>query len=231
MRLALLCTILIARVSTPCAAQSGSVLQAASIAENITRFHPGCHAKADLRGGDCTAAAHRLCEANYRKDSFGFVFLRDGMDVHVGCAPRAFYGEVLYSQLREIHPSCRGQADAQSPHCVAAVRRYCSAQQGLSGGLIQETSATRAAVACFKATRLETMTYNQLAPTQRGCTQASAAGQLICVTAVAKRCRNGNQAELGLPQEVGLRSIDAACFPGRVHVVRLLDAPGRIDGR
>jgi hypothetical protein len=36
-----------------CVAQSIGQTSSASTMENITRFHRGCHSRADLRGGDC----------------------------------------------------------------------------------------------------------------------------------------------------------------------------------
>ena len=65
--------------------QTGS----ASTMENITRFHKGCHSRADLSGGDCIAAAHRYCEF-YSKNTFRFLAERAGMDVYVSCAQRAW---------------------------------------------------------------------------------------------------------------------------------------------
>ncbi|HEX8696323.1 MAG TPA: hypothetical protein VF746_28150 [Longimicrobium sp.] len=194
----------------------------ATIAENINRYHPGCHARADMRGGDCVAAAHRYCEANHSRNSFGFPIRRDVENIHIACAFRAWYGEVAYGRLQELHPECGGPADAQTPACVAAVRRYCANERSLSGGLIQEVGPGSAAVACFRATRQRDVEYRRLLAISAACNGPGAAGSLSCVTASAEWCRLGNRSELGLPQEVGRDSLAVSCFPARVQVMRVL---------
>lgn len=213
-----------------CLAQSVGQTSSASTVENITRFHPGCHARADLRGGDCLAAAHRYCEF-YSRNSFGFLIERAGMDVHISCAPRAWYGDVSYADLRALHPQCRGVADAAGPHCAAAVRRYCSNNQSLTGGLVQEIGPASAAIACFKSSRYSDVDYGTLSRFARGCSQPSDAGSLNCTTATAKWCKGGNAAESGLALEVGPKSLGVACMAARTRVTRLLDGPTKIDGR
>jgi hypothetical protein len=199
------------------------------VAENINRFHPGCHKAADLRGGDCVAAAHRLCESSHSKNSFGFIFQRDAENVWVGCALRGWYGDVPYTRLQQLHPQCRGPADSQSPHCVAAVRRYCANERSLSGGLVQEVGPTSAAIACFEASRSSDVPYIQLARFSSGCKAPNTAGSLSCVTAAANWCKANDKSLLGLPQEIGPTSVAVACFATSVRVVRVLDRPGKID--
>jgi hypothetical protein len=195
-----------------------------SIAENITRFHPGCRSAANFRGSDCVAAAHRLCELRYSKNSFGFIFQRDAENVWVACAPRAWYGDVPYTRLQQLHSQCRSGADSQSPHCVAAVRRYCAEEKSLSGGLVQEVGPTNAVIACFKASRSSDVEYRQLSQFSAGCKGPDSAGSLSCATAAANWCKaHENPATLGLPQEIGPTSMAVACFPASVQVVLVLD--------
>lgn len=200
---------------------SGARAQA-STAENINRFHQGCHARADMRGSDCVSAAHHYCMAYHSPNSFGFPIRRDMENVHIACAFHAWYGDVAYGRLRQIHPECRGAADAQTPACVAAVRRYCANERSLSGGLIQEVGATSAAVACFRATRQGNVAYRRLYQNSARCNGPGAAGSLSCMTASAEWCRQGNRNESGLPQEVGRDSLAVACFPARVRVIRVV---------
>ena len=221
-----------ATISGSASAQVTGESSAASVAENINRFHPGCHRAADFRGGDCVAAAHRLCESKHSKNSFGFIFKYDAVDenVWVGCAFRGWYGDVPYSQLQQLHPQCLGPADSQSPHCVAAVRRYCANERSLSGGLIQEVGPGSAAIACFKASLSnDVVPYTQLARFSSHCYEPSDAGSLSCFTAAANWCKANDKSFLGLPQEIGPTSAAIACFPASVRVVRVLDRPGPID--
>jgi hypothetical protein len=206
-----------------CVAQSTGQASSGSTVENITRFHPGCHARADLRGGDCLAAAHRYCESQSR-NSFGFLAERVGMDVHVACAPRAWYGDVAYANLRALHTECRGVADAAGPHCAAAVR-------SLTGGVVQEIGRASVAVACFKSSRYSDVDYGTLSRFARGCNRPSDAGSLNCTTATSKWCKAGNAAESGLAQEVGPKSLGVACMAARTRIIRILDGPTIIDGR
>ena len=201
----------------------------AQTALTMGHYHPRCHEGADLRGDDCVAAAHRLCEDTSSKISFGFAYQRDGRSVYVACAQRGWYGAVAWGRLQQFHPGCRSAADGQSPACVAAVRRYCTDEMSMSGGLIQEVGVGTAAVACFKAARYTDVEYQELAQFSRECFSPNAAGGLGCVTAAARWCRAGNPSELGLPQEVGPRSIAVACLPASVHVVDLGDRPQNFD--
>ncbi len=86
---------------------SGARAQA-TIAESINRYHPGCHTRADMRGGDCVAAAHRYCEANQSRNSFGFPIRRDTENIHVACAFRAWYGDVAYGEAAAAPPRLPG---------------------------------------------------------------------------------------------------------------------------
>jgi hypothetical protein len=115
MRALLLGVLVLAGASIP----SGARAQA-SIAENINRYHPGCHNGVDLRGSDCVATAHRYCEANHSRNSFGFPIRRDPDNIYIACAFRAWYGNVVYGRLQQLHPGCAGPADARTPACVAA---------------------------------------------------------------------------------------------------------------
>ena len=217
MRGLLIALLVLAGASIP----SGTRAQA-TIAESINRYHPGCHTRADMRGGDCVAAAHRYCEANHSRNSFGFPIGRDPENIRIVCAFRAWYSDVAYGGLQQLHPECRGPADAQTPACVAAVRRYCANERSLSGGLIQEVGPGSAAVACFRATRQADVEYRRLYPFSTPCNGPAAAGSLSCFTASAEWCRRGNPKESGLPQEVGRASLAVSCFPASVRVVRLL---------
>lgn len=217
MRGLLIGLLLLAGASIP----SGARAQA-TIAESINRYHPGCHARADMRGGDCVAAAHRYCEANHSRNSFGFPIRRDPENIHIVCAFRAWYGDVAYGGLQQLHPECRGPADAQTPACVAAVRRYCANARSLSGGLIQEVGPASAAIACFRATRQGDVEYRRLFQNSAACNGPGAAGSLSCVTASAEWCRQGDRSESGLPQEVGPASLAVSCFPATVRVMRVL---------
>lgn len=215
--------LLVGLLADGCVAQSIGQSSSASTMENITRFHPGCHSRADLKGGDCLAAAHRYCEFTSR-NSFGFLVERVGMDVHVACSPRAWYGNVAYADLRTLHPECRGAADAAGPHCAAAVRRYCSNNQSLPGGLVQEIGPASVAIACFKSSRYSDVQYDTLNRLTRGCREPADSGSLNCTTATAKWCKGGNAAESGLALEVGPKSLGVACIPAQVHVIAILDA-------
>jgi hypothetical protein len=143
-------------------------------------------------------------------------------NIHIACAFRAWYGNVTFGELRQFHPDCTGAADAQTPACVAAVRRYCANERSLSGGLIQEVEPGRAAVACFRATRQGNVAYRRLYQESARCNGPDAAGSLSCATASAEWCRQGNRNESGLPQEVGRESLAVSCFPARVRVMRVL---------
>jgi hypothetical protein len=145
------------------------------------------------------------------------------MDVHIACAPRAWYGNVSYADLRTLHPECRGVADAAGPHCAAAVRRYCSNNQSLTGGLVQEIGPASVAIACFKSSRYLDVDYDTLIRFARGCRQPSDSGSLNCTTATAKWCKAGNAAESGLALEVGPKSLGVACMPAETHVIAITD--------
>jgi len=196
--------------------------------ENITRFHLGCHDGVDLRGGDCLAAAHRYCEF-YSRNTFGFLVERVGRNVYIACAQRAWYGDVSYAGLRTLHTECRGVADAAGPHCAAAVHRYCSNNQSLTGGLVQEVGPASVAVACFKPSRYNDVDYQKLDRLASGCRQPGDSGSLNCTTASARWCKGGDATESGLALEVGPKSLGVACMPAQTHVIAILDKPVPID--
>jgi hypothetical protein len=224
MRITVLQLAILAGASLPAGAGAQTAL-------TINRFHPGCNAKADPRGDDCLAAAHRFCEANYSHNSFGFPYKRPGEQIYIACAVRGWYGDVPYSHLQQLHPQCRSAADGQSPHCIAAVRRYCANERSLSGGLIQEVGPRSAAVACFEATRYTDVPYRDLALFSPDCKGPGAAGSLGCVTAAAGWCSRSKQGELGLPQEVGPASIAVACMPASLRVLDVSPPTKYDDGR
>lgn len=199
---------------------SGARAQA-TIMESITRYHPGCNARADIGGSDCVAAAHRYCQAHQSRNSFGFPIGREMENIRIVCAFRAWYGDVAYGALQRHHPECRGAADSRTTACVAAARRYCANERSLSGGLIQEIGPGSAAVACFRATRQADVEYRRLYPFSAPCNGVAAAGSLSCVAASAEWCRRGDGRDSGLPQEVGRASLAVSCFRGSMRVTLL----------
>jgi hypothetical protein len=130
-----------------------------------------------------------------------------------------------------MHPECRGVADAAGPNCAAAVRRFCSNNQSLTGGLVQEIGPTSVAIACFKSSRYRDVDYQTLNTFARGCRQPGDSGSLNCTTAAAKSCKAGNAAESGLALEVGPKSLGVACMPAQTHIIAILDAPSKTDDK
>ncbi len=189
----------------------------ASTVNTIQRYHPGCSDRADPRGGDCTAAAHRLCNDSAR-DRLGFVFGRSPA-LEIACARHGWYGDVRYRDLAAAHPGCRGAADGQSGACLAAVRRYCTNSRGMTAGIVQEVGSASAGVACFRATRLEDVKYGTLARFGPGCRGASASTSLACFRAAARWCEAFGTGDFGLPQETGPTSLAVACLPGSRRII------------
>ena len=208
-------------LAVDCVAQSIAQTSSASVMENITRFHKGCHSGADLKGGDCVAAAHRFCESR-SKNSFGLLVQRVGSNVQVACAQRAWYGDVPYGELSAEHPECRGAADAAGPNCAAAVRRYCSNSRSLPGGLVQEIGPSSVGVACVAATRQRDVDYATLNRFARGCRQPGDSVSLNCTTAAAKWCNAENADDSGMVLEVGPRSLGVLCMPAQTAIIAIV---------
>ncbi len=202
------------------AAVLAPAMYSASVAENLTRFHPRCNARSNPLGADCVAAAQRYCSHSHSKRSLGFVFARDGRTVRLGCAWHRWYGDVSPADVERHHPRCHTALAAQGPECVAATKRYCATQRALSGGLIQHVAGDRVTVACFQATRFENVPYNRLGGR---CSGPAQSGSLDCARAAADWCRRPDNTLLGIPQEAGPTSLGIACLPASVRVIDVLD--------
>ncbi|CAG8951306.1 hypothetical protein HYFRA_00008056 [Hymenoscyphus fraxineus] len=114
---------------------------------------PNCNGATQSVG--CYSSAHRFC-ISIDKTGVGMVQELGSGVVGLACVPYSWYGLLDISVLRAQHAGCTSPSQAQEPACIAAIHRYCTANNLGQGGAITEVRAFEVEAACIRAATYRT---------------------------------------------------------------------------
>jgi len=186
----------------------------------MNQQHPACNSLSALGSQACAVSMHRVCAQRGADDALasatnfwetlrqvvsnqppislvGVPASANATEVSVACAPIQHVSlGVTFEELARKHDGCTDERAAQSTHCAAAVRRWCSSLGWTTGQIFEMTS--RPWVGCFNSGLVREMPRSQLGP-------ASTAGNFSATESrleVSAWCQ-GQGYSAGVVQEVG----------------------------
>ncbi|CAG8980941.1 hypothetical protein HYALB_00003800 [Hymenoscyphus albidus] len=114
---------------------------------------PNCNGATQSVG--CYSSVHRFC-ISIDKTGFGMVQELGSGVVGLACVPYSWYGLLDTSVLRAQHAGCTSPSQGQEPACIAAIHRYCTANNLGQGGAITEVRTFEVEAACIRAATYRT---------------------------------------------------------------------------
>lgn len=139
--------------------------------------------------------------------------------------------------LSGYHIGCVNEIYSRHPDCVAAIHRYCEADNRGGAGLSQEVGQSqqfrRVVIQfhCFRPSWYGDAPLAQLRGLHAGCDQATKSQTPECMSAIHRWCEAQGRGGAGLAQEVGPASFAVACFrPSSYQDVSINDLRARHSG-
>lgn len=190
----------------------------------LRQFHGGCNTNHKNRHPVCVAAMSRFCNAIkfpwIQPERPLMAASREHIHGRIwfSCIQTTSIGYVTLSRLRQFHSGCTRHG-SQSPQCLAAIHRYCSANcKRSNAGMAQEVPYDGLYVGCFKASLKSSVPIPHLTHLHGGC-HAHTSHTGNCFAAASRWCKQRGHTG-GITQEVGNNRITVACYKAAYSTVR-----------
>jgi cysteine-rich repeat protein len=208
----------------------------AKCGDHVQASHEQCDDHNTVNNDDCTAECKTaICGDNIIQPVLG-ENCDDGNTAPMDtCSHRCHKNKPLSDSSN--HTGCDTIAEARTGGCVAAARRYCTALDGLAGGLIQESNATTVAfgMGCFAtgSSRFNVDASEVKKFNEDGCTGSPQSA--ACTTAARDFCKTKNSSfEFGMIQENNTSNDPTMwlviCVPAQRVTVSLATLAAEVDG-